>query len=82
MFVKFDNLKCQTLINTQYYTICMKEEIFFNHDKLKIVCEDVLSTDKIPKNSVDLIVTSPPYNVDIKYNSTIIWNEGKNAITF
>ena len=47
----------------------MKGGIFFNHEKLKIVCEDVLSTDKILKSSVDLIVTSPPYNVDIKYNS-------------
>ncbi|MBI5392261.1 site-specific DNA-methyltransferase [Candidatus Woesearchaeota archaeon] len=47
----------------------MNERIFFNHEKLKIICEDVLSTDKISKNSVDLIVTSPPYNVDIKYNS-------------
>src|SRR3989339_361409 len=47
----------------------MKGGIFFNHKKMKIICEDVLLTDKIPKNSVDLIVTSPPYNVDIKYNS-------------
>ena len=47
----------------------MKRGIFFNHKKLKIICEDVLLTDKIPKNSVDLIVTSPPYNIDIKYNS-------------
>lgn len=28
-----------------------------------------LTTDAIKENSVDLIVTSPPYNVDIKYNS-------------
>ena len=47
----------------------MKGGIFFNHEKLKIICGDVILTDKIPKNSVDLIVTSPPYNVDIKYNS-------------
>ncbi|MBI5072653.1 site-specific DNA-methyltransferase [Candidatus Woesearchaeota archaeon] len=47
----------------------MNERIFFDHQKLKIICEDVLSTDKILEESVDLIVTSPPYNVDIKYNS-------------
>ncbi len=47
----------------------MKEEIFFNHEQLKIICEDVLLTDKVQNESVDLIVTSPPYNVDIKYNS-------------
>jgi len=32
-----------------------------------IINDDFLSTDLIPKNSVDLIVTSPPYNVDINY---------------
>ena len=47
----------------------MKSEIFFNHEKAKIICEDILSTDKISKESVDLIITSPPYNIDIKYNS-------------
>ena len=46
----------------------MEREVFFNHNKLKIICEDVLSTDKILDESVDLIVTSPPYNVDINYN--------------
>ena len=59
----------ERFINKDHSTIIMKGGIFFNHKKLKIICEDVLSTDKIPKNSVDLIVTSPPYNVDIKYNS-------------
>ena len=47
----------------------MKGGIFFNHEKLKMICDDILSTDKIPNGSVDLIITSPPYNVDIKYNS-------------
>ncbi|MCL5985433.1 MAG: site-specific DNA-methyltransferase [Actinobacteria bacterium] len=30
---------------------------------------DFLGTESIRDNSIDLIVTSPPYNVDIKYNS-------------
>ena len=47
----------------------MKKGIFFNHDKIKLICEDVLNTDKIKNDSVDLIITSPPYNLDIKYNS-------------
>ncbi len=47
----------------------MMNTIFFNHEKVKIIKNDVLLTDEIPKESVDLIVTSPPYNVDIKYNS-------------
>ena len=41
---------------------------FFETDKLKIINEDILTTEKIKKESIDLIVTSPPYNVDIQYN--------------
>ena len=47
----------------------MRNNIFFNHEKVKIIKDDVLLTDDISNESVDLIVTSPPYNVDIKYNS-------------
>ncbi len=36
---------------------------------IKIIHDDFLTTDFIEENSVDLIVTSPPYNVDIHYNS-------------
>ncbi len=47
----------------------MKDNVFLNHEKVKIIKDDILLTDEISKESVDLIVTSPPYNVDIKYNS-------------
>ena len=47
----------------------MRNNVFLNHDKVKIIKDDILLTDEIPKESIDLIVTSPPYNVDIKYNS-------------
>jgi len=43
--------------------------IFFENERLKIINDDVLVTEEIQNESVDLIVTSPPYNVDIKYNS-------------
>ena len=49
---------------------CMSDtKILFENSKIKIINEDVIFTDEIEKNSVDLIVTSPPYNIDIKYNS-------------
>ncbi|ABR31327.1 DNA methyltransferase [Thermosipho melanesiensis] len=35
---------------------------------IKLINEDFLKT-RIPENSIDLIVTSPPYNVGIPYNS-------------
>lgn len=42
---------------------------YFENEALTILNDDFLTTDKIQENSIDLIVTSPPYNVDIKYNS-------------
>ncbi len=34
-------------------------KVFFNHEKVRIINDDVLLTNEIPKDSVDLIVTSP-----------------------
>jgi len=42
---------------------------YFQTDKLQIYNEDFLKIDCLEDNSIDLIVTSPPYNVDIHYNS-------------
>lgn len=47
----------------------MKNKVFLDHEKVKIINDDILLTDEISVESIDLIVTSPPYNVDIKYNS-------------
>ena len=41
----------------------------FTDEQFTIINENVLATRAIEKDSIDLIVTSPPYNVDIKYNS-------------
>jgi len=38
-------------------------------EKLAIINDDFLKIDYIKPGSVDLIVTSPPYNVDIRYES-------------
>jgi len=45
------------------------KNVYFRTDLLQIINEDFLKTTLIPHNSIDLIVTSPPYNVDIHYNS-------------
>jgi len=47
----------------------MKSQPYFLHSDLAIHHADVLTTDCVPRKSVDLIVTSPPYNVDIAYAS-------------
>jgi site-specific DNA-methyltransferase (adenine-specific) len=44
-------------------------KIFFQNEAFTLIQGDVLSTPHVDDASVDLIVTSPPYNVDIQYNS-------------
>jgi site-specific DNA-methyltransferase (adenine-specific) len=44
-------------------------KVFFENSRLKIINDDIFKTDDIAPGSADLIVTSPPYNVDIKYES-------------
>ena len=43
--------------------------VHFQNEKFTLIHDDVLTTTRVDANSVDLVVTSPPYNVDIQYNS-------------
>jgi site-specific DNA-methyltransferase (adenine-specific) len=43
--------------------------IHFQNERFTLIHDDVLTTRQVEENSIDLVVTSPPYNVDIKYNS-------------
>jgi site-specific DNA-methyltransferase (adenine-specific) len=47
----------------------LNKKVFFENERLRIINDSVFDTDEIELNSIDLIITSPPYNVDIKYNS-------------
>jgi site-specific DNA-methyltransferase (adenine-specific) len=47
----------------------MKPKLFFEHCDIRIYCDDFLATKAIEPNCVDLIITSPPYDVDIKYEN-------------
>ncbi len=42
---------------------------YFESKSISIYNEDFSKINVIPKSSIDLIVTSPPYNVDIHYNT-------------
>jgi site-specific DNA-methyltransferase (adenine-specific) len=46
-----------------------EREIFFQDDNVLIINESVFQTKRIRPGSIDLVITSPPYNVDIKYTS-------------
>ena len=47
----------------------MKKGFFFDNGQTRIINEDIFTTKKIAAGSIDLLVTSPPYNVDIQYTS-------------
>lgn len=47
----------------------MSGKLYYKADNISIYNDDFLTTDCIQENSIDLIVTSPPYNVDIRYGS-------------
>jgi len=44
-------------------------KLLFETDSLRIYNADILGIDAIESESIDLIVTSPPYGIDIKYQS-------------
>jgi len=62
-------------ISEQVYTKNIQKtqpgRVFFEalDGDIKIIYDDFLSTKLVKDNSIDLIVTSPPYNVDIHYGS-------------
>ena len=47
----------------------MEKKIFYEDDKLKIIVDDFINSTEVAESSIDLVVTSPPYNVDIQYDS-------------
>jgi len=47
----------------------VKSGSFFKNGQIAIINEDLFATRLIAPASIDLIITSPPYNVDIQYNS-------------
>ncbi len=48
----------------------MGRRIYFEEATTKIILSDSLTTRQIPDSSIDLIVTSPQYNLDISYKLT------------
>ena len=46
-----------------------KPQSYFSHEDLLIYNKDFLKVSDINKSSIDLIVTSPPYNIQIDYKS-------------
>ena len=43
--------------------------VYFAKGPVQIYNDDIIKIQSIKDNSIDLMITSPPYNLDIKYNS-------------
>lgn len=69
--IKGKNIKIETNTDNMGLQETKEGKIFFEAKErnIKIIHDDFLTTNLIEENSIDLIVTSPPYNVDIHYNS-------------
>ncbi len=65
------NTKAIEIATTKLKDMNKNDKVFFVDQKrdIKIIHDDFLTTELIDNDSIDLIVTSPPYNVDIHYNS-------------
>jgi site-specific DNA-methyltransferase (adenine-specific) len=47
----------------------LDNKLYFREKEITIYNDDILTTRMVESSSVDLVVTSPPYNVNIKYDS-------------
>jgi len=47
----------------------VEKEFFFERGDIRILNEDIFTAHVVRPDTIDLIITSPPYNVDIPYNS-------------
>jgi len=47
----------------------IEDNLYFKTDSIRIYNDDFLKFCSIEENSIDLVVTSPPYNVDIQYEN-------------
>lgn len=46
-----------------------RSQVIYSDSSIVLINDDILTTDAIQPSSVDLIVTSPPYNVNIEYGT-------------
>jgi site-specific DNA-methyltransferase (adenine-specific) len=69
---RFNKIKFMPIIavsKTAKENITRTTTSYFESKSISIYNEDFSKINVIPKSSIDLIVTSPPYNVDIHYNT-------------
>jgi site-specific DNA-methyltransferase (adenine-specific) len=45
------------------------KNVFLSNDRIAIINDDFITSTAVEESSIDLIITSPPYNVEISYNA-------------
>jgi site-specific DNA-methyltransferase (adenine-specific) len=58
------------------------ESVFFRQGDLSILHANFITSSLIPPDTIDLLVTSPPYNVDISYHSVRDGGPYEEYLTF
>lgn len=75
-------VKQDLLNNTEIDYNTKEQPIFFSNENIKLYNASCLDKNILNKESVDLIITSPPYNVGINYNSNEDSNEYDEYLKF
>ena len=69
MNLKMSNQTINCTLNLEKETNKRTRQEYFRHKNTLLFQEDILNSELFDKQFIDLIVTSPPYNVGIEYNS-------------
>lgn len=67
------------LIDMQEYS---SSSLFYKSDLIKLYCSSALDKNSLVNNSIDLFVTSPPYNLGIEYDSVVDDNDYELYLDF
>lgn len=60
----------------------MDTKVYYKDNDAVIICGDMREDSRIPENHIDLIVTSPPYNVNKNYGKANDNLSYENYLTF
>ena len=63
-----ENRDTRKIFIPEFHKVDAENKPYFQKDSMEIYNDDILTTEHIKEGTVDLIVTSPPYNVGIEYS--------------
>lgn len=78
----YDVQEIQMTITNDIHNNLKKNNTIFNYKNIMLYNDSVLNKQLLQPQSLDLIITSPPYNVGIEYNSNADSNDYKEYLEF